>query len=90
MIVSIQKVKSWLKVDYNEEDDDIQDLIDAAETYLSNATGIIYDSSNALAVLYCKVLITDWFENRSLLIEDKKISDKVRFTLQSILMQLQY
>jgi uncharacterized phage protein (predicted DNA packaging) len=89
MITNVQQAKSWLRVDYDEEDEDIQMLVDAAELYLKNATGKDYDSANPLAVLYCRVLITDWYENRTLM-QDNKTSDKVRFTLQSIKMQLQY
>lgn len=89
LIANLDEVKTWLKVDHSEEDSDIQLLIDSAELYLQNATGKVFDSSNALARLYCRVLISDWFENRGLMV-DGKTSDKVRFTLQSIMMQLQY
>lgn len=88
MIVSLDQAKSWLRVDYNDEDEDIQMLVDAAELYLNNATGRVFDAGNPLAVLYCRVLISDWYENRSLM-QDNKTSDKVRFTLQSIIKQLQ-
>lgn len=89
LIVRLDEGKAWLKVDYSEEDSDIQLLIDSAEIYLSNATGKVFDNTNALARLYCRVLIDDWYENRGLMV-DGKTSDKVRFTLQSIMMQLQY
>lgn len=89
MIVSLDEAKNWLRVDYSDDDDDIQLLIDSAEAYLLNASGITYDNTNPLARLYCRVLIKEWYEDRSFMV-DYKCSDKVRFTLQSILMQLQY
>ena len=89
MIVILEEAKAWLKVDYSDEDSEIQLLIDSAEAYLVNATGKTFDSTNALAKLYCRVLISDWYENRGLMV-DSKTSDKIRFTLQSIMMQLQY
>lgn len=89
MIVILEEAKAWLKVDYSDEDSEIQLLIDSAEAYLVNATGKTFDSTNALAKLYCRVLINDWYENRGLMV-DSKTSDKIRFTLQSIMMQLQY
>ncbi len=89
MIVNLDEAKAWLKVDYVEEDTDIQLLIDSAETYLTNATGKAFDNTNALARLYCRVLINDWYENRGLM-EEYRTSGKVKFTLQSIMMQLQY
>jgi uncharacterized phage protein (predicted DNA packaging) len=89
MIVTLIEAKSWLKIDYDDEDIDIQLLIDSAEAYLKNATDKTFDSTNPLAKLYCRVLITDWYENKGLM-SDSKVSTKVRFTLQSIMMQLRY
>lgn len=89
MIVNLEESKTWLRVDSDDEDFEIQSLIDASEAYLFNATGRIFDNTNALARLYCRVLICDWYENRGLM-ADSKSSEKVRFTLSSIMMQLQY
>lgn len=87
MIIDLQETKAWLRVDGTDEDGTIQTLIAAAETYLHNATEIKFDSSNPQAKLLCLVLVADWFENRQL---GGEPSDKVRFTVKSILAQLQY
>lgn len=89
MIVSLDEAKEWLRVDYIDDDDLIQTLVDVATAYLLNATDIEFDNTNPLAKLYCRVLIEDWFENRELMEEDK-VSDKARYSLQSIMFQLQY
>lgn len=89
MILTLEEAKRFLKVDYDDEDEYIGELINASEQYLKNATGKEFDSNNSLAKLYCKVLINEWFKDRGL-IQDSKTSDKVRFTLQSILRQLEY
>lgn len=89
MIINLNEAKSFLRIDTDDENSDIQSLIDASELYLKNATGKEFDSTNALAKLYCKVLITDLYDNRGLM-ADSKASEKVRFTLSSIMMQLQY
>lgn len=88
-ILTLDEVKSGLHVDWNDEDSDIADLITGAELYLYNATDIKYDNTNALAKLYCKILTKDWYDNREL-VQETRISEKVRFTLQSIMLQLQY
>ncbi|MFR7993341.1 MAG: head-tail connector protein [Clostridium sp.] len=88
-IINIDDAKAFLKVDYNDEDLIIESLIIASEEYLKNATGKEFTSKNKLAVLYCKVLINEWYNNRELM-DKKSVSDKIRFTLQSILLQLQY
>lgn len=88
-IMDLDDAKAFLKVDYNDEDLTIESLIMASEMYLKNATGKEFTNKNQLAVLYCKVLINEWFSNRELM-QGKDVSEKVRFTLQSILLQLQY
>lgn len=89
MILTTDEAKEFLRLDDDSEDNLINDLIFGAETYLYNATGKIFDNTNALAKLYCRVLVTDWYDNRGLM-QDKNVSDKVRFTLDSIMLQLQY
>jgi uncharacterized phage protein (predicted DNA packaging) len=87
MIVSLDEVKNWLRIDFSDDDATISMLIAAAEEYLKNATGITYDSTNHLAKLFCMTLISDWYENRELV---GRASDQVRPILQSILAQLTY
>jgi uncharacterized phage protein (predicted DNA packaging) len=87
MIVSLDEAKSWLRIDFSEDDALLSSLISASETYLKNATGIEYDNSNHLAKLFCMVLISDWYENRELV---GRASDQVRPIINSILMQLTY
>lgn len=87
MIVSLDEVKTWLRVDFSDDDATISMLIAAAEEYLKNATGITYDSTNHLAKLFCMTLIADWYENRELV---GRASEQVRPILQSILAQLTY
>lgn len=87
MIVTLEETKLWLRVDGTEEDVLIQTLINTAELYLKGATGITYDSSSELAKLFCFALVSDWYENREYI---GKETDRTRFTLQTILMQLTY
>lgn len=87
MIVSLDEVKTWLRVDFTDDDALLTTLISAAEQYLKNATGITYDSTNHLAKLFCMTLISDWYENRELV---GRASEQVRPILQSILAQLTY
>lgn len=87
MILSLDETKQYLRVDNTEEDVLITSLIQAAETYLENATGNQFDSENPLAKLFCWVLVTDWFENRE---HTGKPSEKVRPIIDSMLAQLKY
>jgi uncharacterized phage protein (predicted DNA packaging) len=87
MIVSLDAVKNWLRIDFSEDDALLTTLISAAEEYLKNATGITYDSENHLAKLFCMTLIADWYENREMI---GKATDQTRPIIQSILTQLTY
>lgn len=86
MILTLEETKKWLRID-DDEDDIVQILIGASETYLNNAVEVEFDETNQLAKLYCLVLCADWYENRDLI--GQQPSDKVRFTVQSIMTQLQ-
>jgi uncharacterized phage protein (predicted DNA packaging) len=87
-ILTLEEVKTWLRVDGDDEDALIGMLVGAAETYLHNAVDVEFDGTNQLAKLYCLVLCADWYENRDLI--GSQPSDKVRFTIQSMLAQLQH
>lgn len=89
MIVTLSDVKTYLRLDLEATDEDalLQLLINAAESYLKNATGIQFDATNDLARLFCLVLVTDWYERREMV---GRVSEQVRFTVTSILTQLQY
>lgn len=87
MIVTLEEVKMWLRVDGDEEDLQLNSLILASEMYLKNATGQTFDATNELARILCLTLIVDWYENREYV---DTVSSKVRHTIRSILLQLQY
>ena len=89
MVVSFEEVKQFLKLEPEDTDDDaILEIIHlAAEEYLFSATGKQFTSATAKAKLFIMVLVTDWYENRDLI---GKASDKMRPTIQSLLLQLEY
>ncbi|WP_309479087.1 head-tail connector protein [Brevibacillus agri] len=87
-ILTLEETKVWLRVDGSDEEPLIQTLMGAAEAYLHNAVEVEFDSTNQLAKLFCLVLCADWYENRDLI--GAQPSDKLRFTVQSILAQLQH
>lgn len=87
MIITLEETKQYLRVDGTEDDALITSLIDAAETYLSNATGNTFDATNSLAKLFCWVLVTDWYENRE---HVGRASERVRPIVESMLAQLKH
>lgn len=87
MIITLEETKQYLRVDGKEDDALITSLMDAAESYLKNATGNTFDDTNSLAKLFCWVLVTDWYESRE---HVGRASDKVRPIVESMLAQLSY
>lgn len=89
-IASLEQAKKWmrLELDYTEEDNLVQGLLDAAERYIYNATGIHFDASNPLAILLQQVLVCEMYEHREAAGKAGEIANKP--IVQSILLQLQY
>jgi uncharacterized phage protein (predicted DNA packaging) len=96
MIITFNEAKSFLRIDDTNEDILINSLILMSEEYLKNATGQSFNSTDQLAKLFCLVLVSDWFENRTMTSTSQsrnttsQPSEKIRHTIQSILLQLQY
>jgi uncharacterized phage protein (predicted DNA packaging) len=88
LLITLEETKQYLRVDTDVDDALITSLIDAAESYLINATGKTFDSSNPLARLFCLVLVVDWYEYRGL--TAGKVGDSVRPVINGMLAQLNH
>lgn len=88
LIIKVEAAKSFLRVDYNDDDDYIQEIIKAAEKYIEGALNKPVNPEDPRVLLLCKVLVKDWYDNRSFMA--RQTSEKVRHTVQTILTQLKY
>ncbi|HEQ3529088.1 head-tail connector protein [Bacillus thuringiensis] len=86
MVLTVEEAKKYLRVDGDEEDDLITSFVIAAEIYIQNATGQDVKLDSELAKLAARILISHWYENR----EAVGKAEQLVFSLQSILVQLQY
>ncbi|MED1023360.1 head-tail connector protein [Bacillus mycoides] len=86
MVLTLEEAKRYVRVDGNEEDMLITSFIEAAEIYIKNATSKNVDLKSELAKLAARILISHWYENR----EAVGKAEQLAFSLQSILVQLQY
>ncbi|MEH7220332.1 head-tail connector protein [Bacillus toyonensis] len=86
MVLTLEEAKKYLRVDGDEEDDFITSFIIAAEIYIKNATSKTVDLKSELAKLAARILIAHWHEKR----EAVGKAEQLAFSLQSILVQLQY
>lgn len=99
-MLTLEETKNYLRVDTEADDALIGMLIQAAETYLMNATGKEYPETDeqgnkieyALEKVYLNLLIAYWYENRSASPRNKSLSgavpDEFTYATQSLLLQL--
>lgn len=86
--MDLEELKLFLRIDGEEENSLIEGLKIGAEEYLTNV-GIQKDYSKELYKLAIKILISHWYENRSVETIGKNVS-KIAFGLDTILVQLKY
>lgn len=87
MIVTLDEAKKYLRQDLGDDDAEIQRLVNAAEEYLLNATGRLFDQSSETARLLCLVLVAHWYEHRDMV---GKVGEQVSYTVQSMMAQLEH
>ena len=83
--MELTELKEFLKIDDTDEDLTVLGLQYAAEEYLSNA-GVSKNYSNELYKLGIKLLVSHWYDNRTILGK----ADKLPFSIDSIITQLKY
>ena len=78
--MEIEEAKSYLKIDGNEEDTEIQALIENSQIYIDMMVGENYkvdDKAVKLAVLLQQKLMTDMYDNRSTEIPGNTKADRI-------------
>lgn len=92
MLLDLEEVKSFLKVDYNDDDTDIQSLIDVADSILEDGindydTKILNTRFQNKAKLLAKIFINDIYNNKELVTEAEQ---KLRLTVNTLSLQMQF
>lgn len=86
-MVDLVKVKSYLRIDDEFDNDLLASFLLAAKEYLANA-GILEMQDN-LYDIACMMLIAHWYENRSA-VAIGTVTKEIEFSLRGIIMQLKY
>lgn len=84
--MDLEEIKSYLKVDFEDDDKLILDLKEAAVEYLKNS-GIEENYGSNLYKLALRILINHWYTNRNVVLVGTT-SDEVDYSLKRITMQL--
>ena len=85
--MELNEIKSYLKIDFDDDDRLILDLLSAAEEYLANA-GVKKNCKSNLYKLALRILVSHWYLNRNV-ITVGTTSSEVDYSLKRIIIQLQ-
>ncbi|QKE72659.1 phage gp6-like head-tail connector protein [Arthrobacter citreus] len=85
-MLSLNEAKSFLRIDFDDDDSDINGLVLAADLFVVGATSQNVDKESELYKLACKLLVNHWYLNREVIGK----ADKLAFSLKEILFQLKY
>ena len=86
--MKLEEVKSFLRVDFEDDDNLIKCIMEAAKLYIEDAVGE-FDKDNPKANLLFMALVQDLYDNRELMVTEQK-KKRMSYTYASIILQLQY
>ena len=102
MLITLEEVKKYARIDIDDDDMLIETMIASAEEYLKNATGKEYPETDEngnkinyeLEKIYLQLLIAHWYEQRSPAGNGKGtyvggVVEDFSFVAKSIMLQLQ-
>ena len=84
-MLTVEKAKLYCRIDNDEENDLIKNLIEVADSYIKTACGD-YDSNSPKAELCQSILVNHWYENRSATGSTKGL----KYSLDNLLIQIRY
>ncbi|HBJ2613330.1 TPA: phage head-tail connector protein [Clostridium botulinum] len=78
--MTLEEIKSYLRIDYKEDDTDLNELIETSQIYIDSCVGEGYKNDSKamkLANLLQKKLIHDMYENRSAEVPTNTKQDRI-------------
>lgn len=91
--MELTELKQYLRIDFDDDDSLLRMLMGAARKYIHDAVGYQPDESDERVKLLISVLVADWYEHREYTVNTngkQSISQKVQYTVRSIVLQLQF
>jgi uncharacterized phage protein (predicted DNA packaging) len=81
--MTIEEFKNYARIDYNDDDEFIQSLIEASKKYIEESTGKTLDENNSLHTLLLKILTLHFYENRQAITSNSV--NEVPYTITNLL-----
>ena len=87
--MTLAEMKSYLKVDFNDDDDEITLMMNVAREYIIDAVGEC-DETIARVQLLMRVIVGELYEKRALTFDMDSTNQKVQYVIRSIINQLSF
>ena len=86
--MKLEDVKLYLRIDGDEEDALIQNMMQAGAEYIRSAVGE-YDDTDPTAQILLAAIVQNMYDNRELMQSEQQMKKRIEYTSQSIILQLQ-
>ncbi len=87
--MTLAEMKSYLKVDFDDDDNFITLLMDVAREYIIDAIGECNEEI-ARVKLLMRVIVAELYEKRSMTFDMNSTNEKVQYVIRSIINQLSF
>ncbi|MCY7478853.1 head-tail connector protein [Paenibacillus larvae] len=84
-MITLEEVKTYMRIDNEDDDRKLSSLLFSAVSYMKNAVGSGLDSNDELYKLACCMLVCHWYENAGVTGKE----DVLPLGINSIVTQLQ-
>jgi len=88
-MMTLTEMKSYLKVDFNDDDNEITLMMNVAREYITDAIGEC-DETIARVQLLMRVIVGELYEKRSMTFDMNSTNQKVQYVIRSIINQLSF
>ena len=86
--MELEDIKSYLRIDGDEEDGLLRTMIDAGKEFIRSAVGE-YDDTDSTAQVLLAAVVQNMYDNRELMQSEQQVKKRIEYTFQSMILQLQ-
>lgn len=86
--MELEDIKSYLRIDGDEEDGLLRTMIDAGKEFIRSAVGE-YDDTDPTAQILLAAVVQNMYDNRELMQSEQQVKKRIEYTFQSMILQLQ-
>ena len=85
--MELEDIKSYLRIDGDEEDSLLRTMIDAGKEFIRSAVGE-YDDTDSTAQVLLAAVVQNMYDNRELMQSEQQVKKRIEYTFQSMVLQL--